>query len=51
MRVAAYDETTDTLATWPPGTEDDIPDQWGIIQDFSEETIPEGFSLAFVAVL
>ena len=55
MGVFAYDATTQTLATWPPISTDPNdyrnPDAWGVIATSSSEPIPEGFSLAFVAVL
>jgi hypothetical protein len=55
MYVAAYDATTQTLATWPPISDDPNdernPSAWGVIAASSTDPIPEGFSLAFVAVL
>jgi hypothetical protein len=51
MHVEAYDATTQTLATWPPDSVQDVPEGFGIISDFSQDPIPESFSLAFVAVL
>jgi hypothetical protein len=51
MHVEAYDATTQTLAKWPPDSEQDVPNGFGLIADESFDPIPEGFSLAFVAML
>ena len=47
IRLAAYDESTDTLAAWPP-TSRDVPDDWGSEQG-TTESIPE--SLTFVTAV
>ena len=49
LRIAMYDESTDTWTAWPP-TSADVPDEWGIISGY-QETIPEGFSFAVVMVM
>jgi hypothetical protein len=49
LRVAMYDETTDTWTAWPP-TDADVPDEYGIISTYTG-TIPEGFSFAAVLMV
>jgi len=51
MRVAAYDASSSTQSSWAPNSDEDIPDQWGVIADFSQTPIPEGFSLLLVVLL
>jgi hypothetical protein len=47
IRLAVYDESTDTLAAWPP-TSRDVPDDWGMEMG-TTESIPE--SLTFVTAV
>jgi hypothetical protein len=49
FRLAAYDESSGTLAAWPP-TPRDEPDRWGF-QDYLMEVIPEGFGIAVLVML
>jgi len=49
FRLAAYDETNDTLASWPP-TDRDVPNSWGF-QTYQSAVVPEGFSIALVVLL
>ncbi len=49
FRLAAYDESTDTLAAWPP-TPRDNPSRWGF-QDYVTAVVPESFSLGVVVLL
>jgi hypothetical protein len=51
MRVACYDASTDTLAAWAPGSDRDVPDEWGLIDSYSMDAIPEGLTFGVMAVL
>lgn len=51
MRIAAYDANTKTLASWPPNSRADIPDEWGVIPTFSMTPIPENTNLLAAALL
>ena len=51
MRVACYDASTDTLAAWAPDSDRDVPDEWGLIDGYSMDPIPEGLSLAVMVFL
>ena len=50
LRVAMYDETEDTWKAWPPQSERDVPEGWGLITG-GAASIPESFSLVTVALL
>ena len=50
VRLAVYDYTTDTLLTWPPDADRDIPDEWAT-NGFSMDPWPEGFSIGVVVLL
>lgn len=55
MRVAVYDESTDTLASWPP-TSADVPDDWGMESGVygaipEENTVPESLTFVTAALL
>jgi hypothetical protein len=57
LRIAAYDESTDTLAAWPPESDVDNPDSWGVIPaeysstPYSDQPIPEGLTFGVMAAL
>lgn len=56
LRIAVYDESTDTLAAWPPESDVNDPDSWGVIADYSQtpysdEPIPEGLTFGVMAAL
>jgi len=51
MRIAAYDASTETLAAWPPDSDPDVPDSWGLIATFSMEPIPEALGFTVLALL
>lgn len=51
MRVAVYDADTDTLEAWPPGSNADVPNEYGVIADYSQEPIPEVLSLVGIIAL
>lgn len=56
LRIAVYDESTDTLEAWPPESDADDPDSWGVIADYSgepysTEPIPEGLTFGVMAAL
>jgi hypothetical protein len=54
IRVAVYDEGTETLAAWPP-TSADVPDDWGqengVYGEIPEENIPESLTFVTAALL
>jgi len=54
IRVAVYDESTETLASWPP-TSADVPDDWGtesgVYGAIPEENIPEFLTFVTAALL
>jgi len=37
LRIAAYDASTDTLVAWPPDSDVNNPDTWGMIPTYSME--------------
>jgi hypothetical protein len=41
MRVAAYDASTGELASWAPNSSADVPNQWGVISDYSTQPISD----------
>jgi hypothetical protein len=47
LRVAMYDESEDTWLAWPPQSDPDVPEGWGLIADYG--SIPE--SLSFIGVV
>ena len=49
IRVAVYDEGTETLAAWPP-TSADVPDDWGM-ETGLYENIPESLTFVTAALL
>lgn len=51
MRIAAYDASTKRLAAWPPDSNPNIPNTWGLVATFSMEPIPENLNLAAAAAL
>ena len=51
MRVAAFDAATNTICAWAPGSTANNPDSWGLISGFSQDPIPEGFSLGAVLLV
>lgn len=54
MRVAAYDASNseDGVQSWPPDSDADVPNEWGVISGFDNLTpIPEGFTFAVMAIL
>jgi hypothetical protein len=50
LRLAVYDASTDTTAVWPEGSDADDPSTWGM-EDYTSETIPEGFSFGVMVLL
>ena len=50
FRVAMYDETEDTWKAWPPESERDVPEGWGLITG-GNPSIPESLSIGVVALL
>jgi hypothetical protein len=53
LRVAVYDESNSAagVQAWAPGSEQDEPETWGVIADFSTDPIPEGLSFAVMVFL
>jgi hypothetical protein len=51
MRVAAYDATTGELASWAPNSNANVPDQYGIINNYSQTAIPESLSFGLLVLL
>lgn len=54
MRVAAYDASNseDGVHSWPPDSDADVPNEWGIIDDFDmTNPIPEGFTFTVMVFL
>jgi len=56
LRIAVYDESTDTLAAWPPESDVNDPDSWGVVAGYSQtpysdEPIPEGLTFGVMAAL
>ncbi len=53
MRIAAYDASSSKLSSWPPNSSADVPDQYGVINDYSQTPleVPEGFSIGIVVLL
>jgi hypothetical protein len=51
LRIAFYDASTDTLAAWPPGSDVNDPDTWGVVPTYSSEPIPESIGFGVAALL
>lgn len=51
MRVACYDANTSTLAAWAPGSDADVPDEWGLVDGYSMDAIPESLNFAVMVSL
>jgi hypothetical protein len=51
IRFAVYDASTDTLAAWPPDSDVNNPNTWGVVPTYSQEPIPEGLNFAVMAFL
>jgi hypothetical protein len=50
LKVGVYDASTETAAAWPPGSDADVPDTWGM-ENYSSDSIPEGFSFGVLVLL
>jgi hypothetical protein len=51
MRIAYFDAATNQWSDWAPNGSGDQPSTYGTITTFSMDPIPEGFSIAIIAVL
>jgi hypothetical protein len=51
LRIAFYDADTDTLTAWPPGSDVNNPDTWGVIPTYSMDPIPESIGFGVAALL
>jgi hypothetical protein len=49
LRVAMYDATNATWVAWPPQSDPDIPEGWGLIATYG--SIPESFGIVAVLML
>ena len=50
FRVAMYDANSSTWLAWPPASDPDVPDSWGLIAT-GNATIPESWSFISVVLL
>ena len=50
FRLAAVDDSGSGEQMWPPASDADVPDGWGM-EDYSSDTIPEGFTFTVMVVL
>jgi outer membrane protein assembly factor BamB len=51
MRVAAYDANTGTLAAWAPNSNVNVPDEWGVISEYSMYPYPRTSFSAWASVV
>lgn len=51
LRVAYYDASTDTAASWAPDSDVNVPDEWGVISEYSGDSIPEGLNFTVMVFL
>ncbi len=53
LRVAVYDASNSAAGVqdWAPGSNVNVPDEWGLISTFSEEPIPEGLTIGVMVLL
>jgi hypothetical protein len=52
LRIAVYDESSeDGELAWPPDSDVDDPDTWGMIPTYSMEPIPEGLNFTVMVFL
>lgn len=51
MAVYYYDASTGKLGSWPPGSHANVPNEYGVIDNYSMDPIPEGFSASVIVLL
>ena len=53
LRVAVYDASNSEAGVqdWAPGSDVNVPDEWGVIYTYSTDAIPEGLTFGVMAVL
>ena len=53
LRVAVYDASNSEAGVqdWAPGSDVNVPDEWGVISMYSPDAIPEGLTFAVMALL
>ena len=53
LRIAMYDASNPEagVQSWPPDSNVNITDEWGVIPTFSQDPIPEGLTFAVMALL
>jgi len=53
VRIAVYDASNSQagVQAWAPDSDPNVPAEWGLISDYSDTPIPEGFSLGVVVLL
>lgn len=51
LRVAMYDATNATWLSWPPASDPDVPESWGLIGDQYGASVPESLSIGVVVLL
>ena len=53
LRVAAYDASNSQagVQAWAPDSDPDVPDEWGLISNYTSESIPEGLTFAVMVFL
>ena len=50
VRIEVYDESTGTTLMWPPQSDADVPDTWGIGMTVSDP-VPEGLTIGIMLLL
>ncbi|MCZ2808166.1 MAG: hypothetical protein O2V44_02295 [Candidatus Bathyarchaeota archaeon] len=53
LRVAVYDASNSEAGVqdWAPSSNVNVPDEWGLISEYSPDPIPEGLTFAVMALL
>jgi hypothetical protein len=53
LRVAVYDASNSEAGVqdWAPDSDVDVPDEWGVISEYSADSIPEGLNFAVMVFL
>ena len=53
LRVAVYDASNSEAGVqdWAPGSDVNVPDEWGVISEYSPDAIPEGLTFGVMALL
>lgn len=53
LRVAVYDASNSEagVQAWAPDSDVDVPDEWGLIENYSTDSIPEGLTFLVMGVL